>query len=468
MTYQGPKGLMSIELISAQPQELARFYALTLGFPFRRREYGAPYPYFVASNGDQWLTIQDARSYPDSNGSGPVRLGIEVEDLEALRQHLASNGVESEWPLANVGAEKTADGQRWDRWMLTIRDPDGNLVSFRMRRIRAEPKKPSPLTRVRAALAAVDPRMARLWLHTKAIDRFVYRTNSIRVLRRDLSGFTHLVTSREGLYAVRQDAWAKILNGLFFGLSVHQGSIYCFQSHDLIWTDTCKGRIIRLDLEGDRIGRAEVAAKGLANGCHQIDFVGDRLHVMDTYNQAVVRFSPDFRTRETFRPLGDSAGRDFAKGYAHMNSIIARDGRIHLLLHNGGLELGRCSEVIVTDHEFKVEDRYKLPGVGCHNIAILEDGRLLVCDSGGGGLIDREGAVLHVGDMLTRGLSVDDSTIAVGDSYYAVRIHRRYVPGNVHFFDRSFKRLAALPLPAAPTDIRKIDGRDLAISQRVS
>lgn len=97
-------------------------------------------------------------------------------------------------------------------------------------------------------------------------------------------------------------------------------------------------------------------------------------------------------------------------------------------------------------------------------MVFLEDGEWLICDSRGGNLINRHGVVVHVGELLTRDLSVDKDTVVVGESGYATRLGRRYVPGNVHFFDRDYQHLSSLRLPAAPTDIRKIDGNDLSLS----
>jgi CRP-like cAMP-binding protein len=67
--------------------------------------------------------------------------------------------------------------------------------------------------------------------------------------------------------------------------------------------------------------------------------------------------------------------------------------------------------------------------------------------------------------MRPRGISLDENSCVVGDSLFCPRPFRRYVPGCVHFFDRwIWKRYATLTLPAAPTEIRRIDGKDLSIS----
>ncbi|OBF89130.1 hypothetical protein A5790_20950 [Mycobacterium sp. 852002-51152_SCH6134967] len=326
-------------------------------------------------------------------------------------------------------------------------------------------------------------------LNFKIVDRLVYRLGSIRVRNRDLTDYTHIVASREGLYAVNGREWMKIMSGVFFGVTIKNGSIYCYQAHDIYDTGILLsriqlrgkplqlrgkllGRVIKLEVENNRIRRESVVIEGLHTNCHQMDFIGDKLHVIDTFCQRILRFNEDFELEEEFYPLGDEFAsyktgpdRYIIPGgkYVHINSIVAEQGSIYLLLQNG-LANGKFSELVQTDENFEVKNRFTVPGAGCHNVVFLEDGEWLICDSRGGNLVNRHGVVVHVGELLTRGLSVDKHVVVVGESGYATRLGRRYVPGNVHFFDRSYNHLSSLRLPAAPTDIRRIDGQDLSLS----
>jgi hypothetical protein len=94
----------------------------------------------------------------------------------------------------------------------------------------------------------------------------------------------------------------------------------------------------------------------------------------------------------------------------------------------------------------------------------LEDGSLLYCDSIAGSLATHGGASTKIDSMMTRGLAVGRTEIAVGSSLFAERIGRRSVPGFVTFLDRQYNQLARLELPAAPTQIRRLDGMDLSLS----
>jgi hypothetical protein len=184
----------------------------------------------------------------------------------------------------------------------------------------------------------------------------------------------------------------------------------------------------------------------------------------------VLKLSPDLREIETvYYPVGRAQQEDWAGGYAHINSILGLNGTIYLLKHNGRPEQAcRTSEIIHCDERFSVLDTTELNGHACHNIVILEDGSLLSCGSHEGELIDGQRALAKIDDLYTRGLSVDDAQIVMGGSRFTIRAGphgRRYVPGRVVFYDRKMRLQTELTLPAAPTDIRRIDGQDLGLSE---
>ncbi|MDO8653368.1 MAG: hypothetical protein Q7R66_14375 [Undibacterium sp.] len=217
-------------------------------------------------------------------------------------------------------------------------------------------------------------------------------------------------------------------------------------------------------LDGTKILSTRCVAEGLDNGCHQIDFIGDKLHVVDTYQQRIIVYSPCFQEAKTYYPMPSAAYKSWDKGYVHCNSLLGVGKYILLLLHNGGKDTGRPSRVLVCNQALQPIHQFLLPGKGCHNLLVLEDGSLLVCNSLSGTLISHERKLVQVDNMMTRGLSVDQDQIVVGSSVYATRRNRIDIPGRVHFFNRDFERISTLELPAAPTDIRRIDGKDLSIS----
>jgi hypothetical protein len=296
------------------------------------------------------------------------------------------------------------------------------------------------------------------------LSRLAYSEGRVRVHDPVVAGYDYLVASRQGLFAVRQDGCKLIARGFFFGLTIRDGRIYAFEACDFTNAPTSLGRIVCFPMTNGEIHDAHVVATGLDNGCHQIDFLGDRLHVIDTYCQQIVKFSPDFLECEIIRPFPPAVRGDHFGGYLHFNSLLFVDDRIYLLLHNGGRRSGIPSEIAVLDEAWRELERRTLPGFGCHNIVILDDGSFLCCGSMDGELTNLEEPLVKISTMMTRGLSVDDQSIVVGASMFSVRQDRARNPGQIHFLDRSFRSLAILDLPGAPTDIRRIDGQDYSLS----
>lgn len=298
----------------------------------------------------------------------------------------------------------------------------------------------------------------------RALARNAYETGGVRLTREDSSGCTHLVATRQGLFAVAPGRAVRVAYGAFYGLTLREGAIYAFEACDLATLDTEMGRLVRLDRDGDCIASATVLATGLDNGCHQIDFLGDTLHVLDTRHQRVLRFAADGTPLETVHPLPRMAERDWSNGYVHINSLVQAGDRILLLLHNGVAHTGRQSEVAIFDLEWREQARWPLPGGGCHNLVVLEDGSLLSCGSMAGEIIGLDGPLAKVSEMMTRGLSIGADSVVAGAAKFTARTHRHTSPGTVIFMDRDCHTQSVVELPGAPTEIRRLDGRDLGLS----
>lgn len=297
-----------------------------------------------------------------------------------------------------------------------------------------------------------------------ALARKAYDAGTVRLADPNLAGFEHLVATRHGLFAVNRDQHRLVAYGLFYGLTVAGDTIYAFEACGEPREKTKQGRIVRFHIAGDAVVAADVFATGLDNGCHQIDFIHGRLCVIDTYNQQIVRFPAAGGAPEMLRPVPCGVDRDWAGGYVHLNSLIARGDEILLMLHNGAEKTGRDSEIGVFDREWRLIGREAVAGKGCHNFAILEDGMLLTCGSYAGELLGSDGLRVKVCDLMTRGLSVDATQIVVGGSTFSERDLRDDAGGAIHFLDRDYRLQATLPLPAPPMEIRRIDGQDRSLS----
>ena len=297
-----------------------------------------------------------------------------------------------------------------------------------------------------------------------ALAHAAYDARTVRLVPHDLTGMTHIVATRRGLFAMNETGHLRISHGSFFGLTMRGSSIFAFEASDLAGLPTRRGRIVRLDWAGTRIARASVVADGLDNGCHQIDFIDGRLTVLDTQNQRVLRFDAGEAGYETLYPLPIMGRRAWSQGYVHINSLLQVEDRILLLLHNGFAYTGKASEVAIFDLDWREHARWPLPGHNCHNLAVLEDGTLLSCGSAAGEIIGLDGPLAKISTMMTRGLSVGAGSIVVGASKFSARADRHAVPGTVTFLDRDRAIRAVVELPAAPTDIRRLDGEDLGLS----
>lgn len=295
-----------------------------------------------------------------------------------------------------------------------------------------------------------------------------YRANTVRLAGHDLSGATHIVATRDGLFATDGNTLGRIAYGMFYGITIQPHAILAFEACDRPREPSARGRIVRFRHMQGRIVGSDILATGLDNGCHQIDLIHGRLCVTDTYNQRVAAFAEDGGAPEFLYPLGRAAGNDWAGGYAHVNSLIAHGDDILLLLHNGADRTARPSEVLRLTRDWRPIARQPLDGLGCHSFAILEDDTVLACGSFAGELVSTDGCRVKVCDMMTRGLSVGDAEIVVGGSAFAGRDARDAAPGALFFLDRDYRVATRLEVPAPVMEIRRLDGRDRSLSAHVA
>jgi len=319
-------------------------------------------------------------------------------------------------------------------------------------------RQPAPVGKGARAPLTEAERIARALAHA------AYDARTVRLVPHDLTGMTHLVATRGGLFALNAAGHIRIAHGSFFGLTMRGHSIFAFEACDLAGLPTRRGRIVRLDRAGGKIAEARVVIDGLDNGCHQIDFIDGRLTVLDTQHQRVLRFTAGEAGYETLYPLPPMGRRAWSRGYVHVNSLLQAEDRILLLFHNGFAYTGKASEVAIFDLDWRERERWPLPGQNCHNLAVLEDGTLLSCGSAAGEIIGLDGPLAKISTMMTRGLSVDAGSITVGASKFSARADRHAVPGTVTFLDRDWAVRSVVEMPAAPTDIRRLDGADLGLS----
>jgi hypothetical protein len=444
--------LFAVELHSPDPERLVRFYEQAISVQFTSTTF--PLPAYVAELGTGALIIS---KLPD-NASQTVTLMV-----------MSQNAKLPEGERYFLFPPRPLCGLLFERYASRVQDPDGNHVAAvaSMENVFGQISTVSTFRGLlRAAreygLVCLDRfrRKVRSW-KDELLDWYEYKANRVTLVHRNISQFTHIVASREGLFVVNSKSYQRVLRGRFFGTTIKDGAIYCFQSCGKEEAD--KGRLLKISMSSGKISSIDVIAKGLDDGCHQIDFVGEDLLVVDCYNGRILQIKPGVPGHKAHYPLGELS-RSVARDEYHMNSLAAHpDGTLWLLLHNTAK---KHSEVVVLDSQFQVVRRFFVDAGSAHNIVFTNDtAEYLIADSSRGRVITSQGVVVDTGLMMLRGISLDEQSCVVGDSFFATRLFRRYVPGRVHFFDRAtWKCTSSLSIPAAPTEIRRIDGKDFSIS----
>jgi len=271
----------------------------------------------------------------------------------------------------------------------------------------------------------------------------------------------YVVASRQGLYFVTHREWRQVAEGYFFGVTLKDSYLYCFKSLSRQpETNADVGSIVRYEYHEGALASPEVLVEGLHHNCHQVDFFQGAFWVVDTDRQRVLEFDPHWHCTAIHR-IGPAVQRRGAED-PHINSFLGRGERIYLMFHNTFRQ--RPSEIVEFDRGFRELKRTELPSQGCHDIVQLEDGRLLYCESSKGRIALDDGSNCQIDELYTRGLAVGVDEIAVGSSWYSGRPARGVLPGFVTFLDRGYNRIARLYLPAAPTQIRLLNGADLSVS----
>lgn len=264
----------------------------------------------------------------------------------------------------------------------------------------------------------------------------------------------YLVASRQGLYWATREESRLLFPGAFFGIACVGEDVFAFRHGPATLEDgPLSGRVIHYRWQNGVLCELGVVAAGLDHACHQLDYFADSFFLVDTANQQILEYRSDWRPAGEHRIL-PPAPRD-GPGHAHLNSIAGTSDTVWLMLHNKAR--GRPSEIVELDRNFRERSRTELPCSGCHDIVPLPDGRLLTCLSPRGEIAIVPGETHKIDELWTRGLVVGGDEIVVGSSLYGKRVGRALLPGFLTFLDPvDYRRVGRLYLPAAPTQIRRI------------
>lgn len=292
----------------------------------------------------------------------------------------------------------------------------------------------------------------------EALARLAYADDRVRVASLDIADCIALVCCGFGVYGITAEGGSRrILFGRFHGIR-HQGDhILILEVCDRPRNRRRMARILRVPLIGERLGQPEIIVRGVDNQAHQLAQFDGRIHLVDTANQLIQRFTPDGTWVDDIVTFPFRHGEPDSGDYHHINSIALIGDRIGLMLHNGKLKApdgcDRRSEVAWFDREWRLVERREVAGYGCHDIVADEQGVIWHCGSMHGELINAAGDRHKVTDLMTRGLAITPDRIIVGACVFGDRSTRDNFMGQVLLLDRALRPLATIELPSAPMDL---------------
>lgn len=287
-----------------------------------------------------------------------------------------------------------------------------------------------------------------------AIARDDYRYDRIAAIDGDLTGFRWLVATSRGLFAVDTGGYKQVMHGWYFGLVRNARYLFIFQNCGMWNRDERLGRILRIRLEAQALGSAEVIVKDLDPQCHQIRLIDDVLCVVDTANQCIRRFTTQGEPVDDITPFPVSDQPPGSSRYRHINSIARVGDRIGIMCHNGATDTVRKSAVAWLDEAWRLIQEVEIDGHDCHDIVLDHDGSIWHSASKEGCIISNDGRRIEIAQgLMTRGLALSASHIVVGLITPAPRSQRREKGGEVYIFDRNVNKATLVWMPAPPSDV---------------
>jgi hypothetical protein len=268
--------------------------------------------------------------------------------------------------------------------------------------------------------------------------------------------YNFIIATKSGIFLANNKSNIKILNGQYYGITRNKDRWIIFQSLPLLK----KGRLVSIDDDGN----IQMLLKKMSHGCHQIDCKDNYLYITDTYNNSVIKVDLfDMNIVGRYYPIGPNYGDRSLSNYGHINSIFFYGDYIYILCHNETMKTSKSSEVLKCDGNFNVLQRIEFQAGNAHNVSIYK-GNLVICDSKGKRLVMEDGSTLFDFEHFTRGLSMTDKYIVVGESEYAKREERHTKGGWINIFDLKWNLLSRQRINGMVQEVRSIHESDHCMS----
>ncbi|MFM5949987.1 MAG: hypothetical protein ACKOPM_12310 [Novosphingobium sp.] len=287
-----------------------------------------------------------------------------------------------------------------------------------------------------------------------ALARKAYAEGEVRIADPDLTGRDWLVASPRGVFAIGGGAARIAIHGWFFGICRGGDALYLFENCGLRDRRSALGRLLKLRIAGGRLVEPKVLAKGLDANCHQVRVIDGLVCLVDTANQAVLRFDTEGRLVDRRQLFPSADIQDTSGAYLHINSIARIGGRLAVLLHNGKVNPPRPSEIAWLDEDWRVAERMQLQGHACHDLATDPAGQTWYCASMSGEIASLDGRRATVdAERMARGIAFSGDHIAVGVSIFGPREARDGLRGALVILGPDLIPCERIELDGPPTDL---------------
>lgn len=168
-------------------------------------------------------------------------------------------------------------------------------------------------------------------------------------------------------------------------------------------------------------------------GLHAIDFIGDDLYIMDTYNNRclvarMVESLNELRVMRVIYPRGKSSfhGTSYTKnGYhGHFNTVYRSGDFTYMIAHNNTLKTNVNSELYAFN-SFTMQLEGIVPNIGsaAHDMVVDTSGNMYICDSGNHSVKAFDGEKFETVwrdsecKSFVRGLAMNDDINVIGGSF---------------------------------------------------
>ena len=284
----------------------------------------------------------------------------------------------------------------------------------------------------------------------------------------NIRSFTHLVSTRGGLYAINDSGYRRLASGMFFGLCLDERNNFLVYEFPHLsssqWglpfnqakqAETNEGVVHLVAVEDGHLAAPSGIVTGIGNNCHYLSHHDGVLYIVDTEAQAVWEI--------------DSAGRaeKFAvfqpHDYHHINTI-ALHGHTRLVMKCLRSRSDFRSGFGIFDEAWNLIEEIDLPAERAHDFLLDEHTTdapaFWYCDSNNAHIRHYpSNRAIHVeppvpGNSTTRGLSQTGRDWVVGGGRYGEYDVTAVDPphnGAVSFIDKRSGQLEArVMLPEAP------------------